>query len=157
MSKNELIEHVEITDAPIELQKWVDMASDDTAGAVSVFLGTTRDHYNGKKVLRLEYEAYESMAIKEMHKIVAKMRTKWELVHIVFVHRIGVVPVKEASVAIVVSSVHRREAMEACTYGIDELKAHVPIWKHEFYEDGSEWKQNAEAQGHCHCTKTHDH
>jgi len=72
------------------------------------------------------------------------MRSKWPVKNIAIYHRLGVVPVKEASVIIAVSSAHRLQAIEACHFGIDELKAKVPIWKKEVYEDGSTWKENKE-------------
>jgi len=97
-----------------------------------------------KKVLRLEYEAYEAMAEKELRLLCDKIRSKWNVKRIAIIHRIGVVQVGEASVAIAVSSEHRREALEAVHFAINELKARVPIWKKEWYIDGSQWKQNAE-------------
>lgn len=96
-------------------------------------------------MIRLEYEAYETMAIKEMYKIYAAIFQKWEGVkHVLIWHRTGVVEVKKASVVIVVSSSHRRSSLEATSWAIDELKKNVTIWKREIYEDGSEWKQNPE-------------
>ncbi len=123
------------------------------AGAIASFLGTTRDNHNGKDVLKLEYECYDSMAISEMKKICAQMRVKWpELIGICFVHRIGEVPIGEASVAVYVSSPHRVDALQAVAFGIDELKARVPVWKKEFYADGqSSWKENSE------CCFSHAH
>ena len=115
-----------------------------TAGGIATFTGTTRDHFEGKQVVRLEYEAYGQMAEKEIRAICARMRARWALRHIAFAHRTGVVPTCEASVEIAVSSTHRKEALEAVQYAIDELKAHVPIWKKEVYEGGepAAWKEN---------------
>ena len=75
------------------------------------------------------------------------MRQRWDVCKVAIAHRTGVVPVGESSVVIAVSSAHRREALEATQFGIDELKASVPIWKKEVYEDGSTWKANKEALG----------
>ena len=117
---------------------------DDACGAVSTFVGTTRDCFDGNEVVELEYEAYEALAEKEMRALVERARAKWALVHVAIFHRLGRVPVREASVAIAVSSVHRSPALEAARWLIDSLKAQVPIWKKEKYKDGSAWKQNTE-------------
>ncbi|XP_072777720.1 molybdopterin synthase catalytic subunit isoform X3 [Taeniopygia guttata] len=99
-------------------------------GAVSLFIGTTRNNFEGKKVIHLEYEAYTSMAETEMKKICRDVRQKWPSVkHIAVHHRLGVVPITEASVIIAVSSPHRAESLEAVMYCINTLKASVPIWK----------------------------
>ncbi|KAM4879680.1 molybdopterin synthase catalytic subunit isoform 1-T1 [Sylvia borin] len=99
-------------------------------GAVSLFIGTTRNNFEGKKVIHLEYEAYTSMAETEIKKICRNIRQKWPSVkHIAVQHRLGVVPITEASVIIAVSSPHRTESLEAVMYCINTLKASVPIWK----------------------------
>ncbi|KAJ0173474.1 hypothetical protein K1T71_010623 [Dendrolimus kikuchii] len=118
----------------------------DSCGAVSIFVGTTRDNFEGKKVLRLEYEAYEPMALKAMKIICDDVRKKWPAVHsIAMYHRLGNVPCREASVVIAVSSPHRRESLDAVSYCIDQLKAVVPIWKKEVYEgEAPVWKENVE-------------
>ncbi|NXY59052.1 MOC2B synthase, partial [Callaeas wilsoni] len=114
-------------------------------GAVSLFIGTTRNHFEGKKVIHLEYEAYTSMAETEIKKICRDVRQKWPSVkHIAVHHRLGVVPITEASVIIAVSSPHRAESLEAVMYCINTLKASVPIWKKEIYEDEYSWKENKE-------------
>jgi molybdopterin synthase catalytic subunit len=108
---------------------------------------TVRDNFEDKEVTRLEYEAYEDMALKEMEKLCVATRTQHPAItHVVVHHRLGIVPVGEASVIIAVSSPHRREAIEACHYTIDTLKATVPIWKKELYAEGeAAWKANKEA------------
>jgi len=107
-------------------------------------VGTTRDNFEGKKVLCLEYEAYKPMAIKHMLKLCTEVRAKWKVTKIAVLHRLGKVDVGQASVAIGISSDHRREALEACHFAIDHLKATIPIWKKEQYQDGTMWKQNNE-------------
>jgi molybdopterin synthase catalytic subunit len=103
-------------------------------------------------VLRLEYEGYVPMAVKQLNELVDKCRRKWDsLMGVAIYHRLGLVPVGEESVLIAVSSPHRRDALEAVHWLIDELKRTVPIWKKEVYEDGSMWKANCEA-----CS-AHDH
>jgi molybdopterin synthase catalytic subunit len=108
-------------------------------GALCVFVGVVRDHNGGRQVLRLEYEAYEEMALPLMEKIAAAARDRWRITDVRIVHRLGRLEVGEASVAVGVASPHRREAFEACRYAIDTLKATVPIWKKEFYADGAVW------------------
>lgn len=117
-----------------------------SCGAVSLFLGTTRNHFEGKKVVSLEYEAYIPMAEMEIKKILSDIRQKWPTVkHIAVHHRLGLVPVIEASVAIAISSPHRNDSLDAVKYCINALKATVPIWKKEMYEeDGYTWKENKE-------------
>ena len=102
-----------------------------------------RDTFEGKKVVHLEYETYYSMAMKELLAVCEAMKEKWPLTNVVLVHRIGTVPVTEVSVLVAACSVHRKEALEAVSYGIDAIKADVPIWKKEQYEDGTyNWKEN---------------
>ncbi|KAM4753415.1 molybdopterin synthase catalytic subunit isoform 3-T11 [Cyanocitta cristata] len=113
-------------------------------GAVSLFIGTTRNNFEGKKVIHLEYEAYTSMAETEIKKICRDVRQKWPSVkHIAVHHRLGVVPITEASVIIAVSSPHRAESLEAVMYCINTLKASVPIWK--------KWIKRRAAGTVCYC------
>jgi molybdopterin synthase catalytic subunit len=106
-------------------------------GALCLFVGVVRDHNEGRRVRRLEYEAYEEMALPLMEKIAAECRERWRVTDVRMVHRLGPLAIGEASVAVAVASPHRREAFEACRYAIDTLKATVPIWKKEFYADGA--------------------
>ncbi|CAO3689025.1 unnamed protein product [Umbelopsis vinacea] len=126
----------------------------NSAGAISTFSGTTRDNFQGKQVLKLEYEGYEPMAEKMLHTIVMEARNQWDIQHVLVYHRLNEVPIGEASVIIAVSSAHRKEAMVAVEYLIDELKARCPIWKKEFYTDGSIWKGTCEG---CTSNKNHRH
>jgi molybdopterin synthase catalytic subunit len=129
----------EIVTHPIELAPLIDAVSDPSAGAVVTFLGTTRDHNDGRKVTLLEYESYPEMAVAELEKIGAAAKARWPIHAIAIVHRIGVVPIGEASVAIAVSAGHRVAAFEACHFAIDVLKEVVPIWKKEHFEGGEIW------------------
>lgn len=113
-------------------------------GAVISFLGCTRDSHDGRGVVRLEYEAYEPMAILEMKQIRQEIIEKWPETEVAMVHRLGVVPQGEVSVAIAVASPHRDSAYLASRFAIDTLKQRVPIWKKEIYTDGSIWKDNKE-------------
>lgn len=109
------------------------------AGAIVTFAGTTRRDNVGRRVLRLEYEAYEPMALAEMGKLAREAGERWNIVRIAIRHRIGVVEIGETSVAIAVSAAHRAEAFEACRFAIDRLKEVVPIWKKEYFEGGEAW------------------
>lgn len=96
-------------------------------------------------MVTLEYETYESMALKEMQNICTKIRSQWDVEGIAIYHRLGKVPVSKASVVIAISSPHREESLKAVEYAINTLKATVPIWKKEVYETGEpEWKENKE-------------
>nr|XP_058918974.1 molybdopterin synthase catalytic subunit isoform X2 [Kogia breviceps] len=102
-------------------------------GAISLFVGTTRNNFEGKKVISLEYEAYLPMAENEVRKICSAIRQKWPVKHVAVFHRLGLVPVSEASIIIAVSSAHRTASLEAVSYAIDTLKAKVPIWKKLYF------------------------
>ena len=108
-------------------------------GAVVTFLGTTRDSFDGKKVIRLEYEAYEEMAIKKLHEIRKEIQHQFSIEDIAISHRIGVVDISEISLVVVVASPHRKEAFMACQKIVDRVKEIVPIWKKEIFEGGSHW------------------
>ncbi len=129
----------EITRKRIDLDGLTRAVADRRAGAVVTFVGTTRNHNVGRRVLRLEYEAYERMAKQEMRRLAKEAGTRWPITRVAMVHRIGVVPVGDASVAIAVSGGHRTEAFEACHWLIDRLKEIVPIWKKEHYRGGQIW------------------
>ena len=137
---------IQIIDKNIDVVELLASVSVPEAGGIDMFLGTTRNHSKGKKVIRLEYEAYSPMALRMMSEIESEIRKRWNIQKISIVHRIGVVPVMEASVAIAVSAAHRKEAFEACRYAIDELKKRVPIWKKEIFDDGEVWVENVESK-----------
>lgn len=109
------------------------------SGGIDVFIGTVRDATKGKAVVRLEFEAYESMAIAEMEKIAQKAFEKWPVQKVLVHHRTGALDVGEVPVIIAVSAAHRSAAFEACRYIIDTLKQTVPIWKKEIFKDGEVW------------------
>ncbi|MGH7966211.1 MAG: molybdopterin synthase catalytic subunit [Candidatus Binatia bacterium] len=123
----------------IEIEELTDFVADPGAGAMTTFIGTTRNTNDGRQVTRLEYECYPGMAEKEMVKVAAEALTRWPIKKIAMIHRLGRVDIGEASVAIAVSSGHRHAAFEACHYAINQLKETVPIWKKELYEGGELW------------------
>jgi molybdopterin synthase catalytic subunit len=130
---------IEITDQPIEVQKIITAASKHEAGAVNTFIGTVRNNTSGNKVIRLEYEAYEPMAISEIQKIINQATEQWKLTGFAVSHRIGVLLPGEIAVVVAVSTPHRKDSFAACQFIIDTLKQTVPIWKREFFENGDEW------------------
>lgn len=130
----------EITREPIDKLGLEKRLLTSAAGAVVTFDGTVRDNTRGRRVVSLQYEAYEPMAVKEMRRIGREIRERWpEVERVGIIHRFGELKVSESSVVIVVTSPHRRVAFEACRYAIDRLKQTVPIWKKEIFEDGEEW------------------
>ncbi|MCC6765327.1 MAG: molybdenum cofactor biosynthesis protein MoaE [Deltaproteobacteria bacterium] len=136
-----------VTSDSIDTEAMLAEVGDAAAGGTTLFLGTTRNENEGRVVERLEYEAYEAMALEEMRRIGDEMARRWRVVAISVVHRVGVVPIGQASVAVAVSAAHREEAFAACRYGIDTLKATVPIWKKEFYQGGEHWVGPCHAHG----------
>lgn len=120
--------------------------ADPRVGAVVSFAGVSRDHTPaapGHRVLRLQYEAYEEMARTRLEAIAAAAAARWPLLAIEAVHRLGDVPVGEASVRVTVAAAHRDTAFCACRHILDTLKCSVPIWKKEFFADGSRWVDGA--------------
>ena len=111
----------------------------DEDGAICVFEGVVRNNSKGKRTLHLVYEGYEPMALKKLEEIGMFVRQAWDIGCIAIVHRLGHMDIGETSVAVIVTSPHRRAAFDACHYAIDKLKKVVPIWKKEFFEDGEVW------------------
>ena len=111
----------------------------DGCGAVALFVGTVRDHHDGKKVTKISYSAFKEMAEKEFAKIAADAAARWPLGAVYIAHRTGKLEIGDASVIIAVSSGHRAESFEACRYAIETLKKSAPIWKEEFYDQGKAW------------------
>jgi molybdopterin synthase catalytic subunit len=128
---------IQLTDQPINTAVLVAGAQHPAAGAVLLFLGTTRELTDGRRTVALDYEAYPAMAERRLAELEAEARRRWPVIECSIVHRVGRVPPAEASVAIVVSTPHRRDAFEAGEWLIDTLKQDVPIWKREQWADGS--------------------
>jgi MoaE-MoaD fusion protein len=110
-------------------------------GAAVIFDGFVRNNFRGRETLYLEYEAYEPMALAKIAEIGAQIREKFTVSRIAIVHRLGRLTIGETSVFIVVSAPHRAAAFDACRYAIDTLKRTVPIWKKEYFADGSVWAE----------------
>lgn len=129
---------IEIVDS-IDTSVVYDELSDAASGGICVFLGTVRDTTNNESVTSLEFEAYKTMALKEMEKIAEMAASKWELNKIVMRHAVGVKKIKEAVVVVGASSAHREDCFVACRFLIDTLKESVPIWKKEFFKNKAVW------------------
>jgi molybdopterin synthase catalytic subunit len=108
-------------------------------GAICVFEGVVRNNSKGKQTLHLVYEAYETMALKKLEEIGIFVRQAWDIDSIAMIHRLGHLNIGETSVAVIITSAHRRASFDACHYAIDKLKKVVPIWKKEFFEGGEIW------------------
>jgi len=133
------VELISITEKPIDVNKLLSDVSDQSSGASVLFTGTVRDHNKHGQVSKLHYEAYQEMAEKILQEIENEIHTKWKINKFVAIHRTGTLKVGEVSVAIAVSAEHRKEAFEACKFGIDAIKEKAPIWKKEFAKSGAEW------------------
>ncbi|NOT35680.1 MAG: molybdenum cofactor biosynthesis protein MoaE [Candidatus Eisenbacteria bacterium] len=132
----------ELVRTVIDTAAMIAAAARPDCGAVVLFLGTTRDHHEGHRVLRLEYEAYESMAQRALSELELDVTARFGVAACGIVHRLGSVAPSEASVAVVVTATHRSPAFEACRWAMDTLKRDIPIWKNEHFEDGeSRWAE----------------
>jgi molybdopterin synthase catalytic subunit len=134
-----------ITTAPLDQGALVQALDTTGIGAVAVFLGLVRDHNKGKRVLYLDYEAYEPLALKGLDLIVTEARERWASVRLGIHHRIGRMEIGEASVVIAAASPHRADAFAASRYAIERIKQIVPIWKHEYFDGGDVWIEGATA------------
>ena len=131
---------IQLTNERIDTNALLDRACHPEAGAVVLFLGTTRELTAGRRTVALDYEAYGEMAERKLAELEADARRRWPVIECTIVHRVGRVPPAEASAAIVVSAPHRADAFAAGQWLIDTLKHDVPIWKREQWADGTtEW------------------
>ncbi len=132
---------VELTNSEIDYNLYAKWCHHPSAGAVTSFIGTTRDNFDNKKVSTLSYESYEELALNEMRKICEEAISKYNGLKACMIHRLGEVKVEESSIICVISTPHRKEGFEACEWMMNELKKRVSIWKKEIFEDGnSMWK-----------------
>jgi len=134
--KNELFA---IVDTPIVVDDVISKVQSANAGAITVFIGTVREMTKGKRTLHLEYQAYELMAIKSLTLIGEEIKEKWPDTRVAITHRIGRLEISDVAVVIAISSPHRLAAYEANQYAIERIKQIVPIWKKEYWEDGTKW------------------
>ena len=130
---------IKLTDQELSVDDCVRFVSNASVGGISVFIGTVRNETKGKAVVRLEFEAFERMAIMEMQKIAQHAFENWSAHAVCIHHRVGTLAIGDVPVIIAVATPHRKAAFEACQYCIDTLKQTVPIWKKEIFEDGEVW------------------
>lgn len=133
-----------ITRDVLDPQALVSDLTKDTDGAILTFVGVVRKQSRGKEVLYLEYEAYEEMAEKVLAEIGDEVKARWPIGQIAIHHRIGRLEIGEASLLVVVTSPHRKEAFEACHHAVERIKQILPMWKKEVWEDGSSWIEGDE-------------
>lgn len=130
---------IDILATPLDTNRTVDFVRAPEAGGIDVFLGTTRSERSsdGRELVALDYEAYQEMAIEQMHELARRAREKYPIAKLALLHRVGRVAIADPSVVIAVSCPHRGQAFDACRFLIDELKKQVTIWKKEVWADGS--------------------
>ena len=139
---------VAITSSPLDLAALVaEVSSGDAGGqgAIATFTGLVRRHNLGRKVLFLEYEGYEALAVRALERIVAEAHDAWPTARLGLHHRLGRLELGEASIIIAAASPHRGDAFAACRYAIERVKQIVPIWKREHFEGGQVWLEGATA------------
>lgn len=132
----------------IEIEPLKSALTDPRAGALTTFEGWVRNHNEGHDVTSLEYEAMESLAVKEAEYIIAEAKEKFSIYQAICVHRQGVLQIGDLAVWLGVTAAHRGEAFDACRYIIDEIKTRLPIWKKEHYKNGTSGWVN------CQCSHT---
>ena len=143
--KNGTDDHFFVTDADLELSRYVSLASDPRYGAVATFSGTVRSPNAGQRIHHIDYQGYETMILTQMKRAATELRGRFELGRIVFAHRLGRLEPGEASIVIVVSSAHRKDALLATHAAIDRLKEILPVWKLEVTPAGEHWTQGSTA------------
>ncbi len=130
---------IQVTRQPVDPDAVTATVLGPANGGVVTFLGTTRDHTGGRRVVSLEYEAYEDMAHRELERIAREAAERFGVRAVSIVHRFGHLNIGEISLVVAVGSSHRREAFAAAQYAVDRIKETVPIWKKEVFEDGEVW------------------
>jgi len=131
--------HFRVTDEPLNPRTLEGFLAKPENGAVVTFQGVVRVHSRGRIVDYLEYDAYAPMATKVMAQIGDEIHARWPITDFAVWHRTGRLEIGEASLLVVVTSPHRKEAFEACTWAVDRIKEIVPVWKREVWDDGSSW------------------
>jgi molybdopterin synthase catalytic subunit len=137
---------IAVTSAPLDLDALMRLVSGRGGDGASVtFVGVVRDNNQNRRVTRLEYEAYQPLAVKALEQICREAAEQWPSTRVAVHHRIGRLAVGDASIIIAAASAHRADAFAACRYVIERVKQIVPIWKHEFFEGGEVWIEGATA------------
>jgi molybdopterin synthase catalytic subunit len=134
-----------VTAGPLDANAVAQIVASQDCGAIATFVGIVRDEHGGRRVLWLEYEAFEPLAIKAFARIDEEAGERWPSIALAIHHRIGRLEIGEASVVIAAASPHRPEAFAACRYAIERIKQIAPVWKHEHFEGGDVWIEGATA------------
>ncbi len=134
-----------MTRDPLDIARTTAVVSAGDCGAVATFVGLVRDHNAGRRVLFLDYECYEPLAVKAFARVADESAETWPDARLAIAHRIGRLRIGEASVVIAAASPHRADAFAACRYAIERIKQIAPIWKHEHFEGGDVWIEGATA------------
>jgi molybdopterin synthase catalytic subunit len=129
---------IELSQEPLDPGAILAGMEDPACGGLASFVGRVRREHQGRSVLRLDYSAYEPMARRRLRQLALEARQRWDLGPLALCHRVGGLEIGETAVVIAVAGGHRGECFEACRWLLEAVKAGVPIWKHEFYADGTE-------------------
>ena len=130
---------ISLTRDPIDVSQLTESVRSPACGAVVLFLGTVREMTGDRRTLRLGYEAYPEMAVREMERICDEAARRWPGVRVAIAHRVGHLAIGDLAVVVAAAAPHRAEAFDACRFAIDTLKETVPIWKKEVATDGAYW------------------
>ncbi|MCM2674943.1 molybdenum cofactor biosynthesis protein MoaE [Alkalicoccobacillus plakortidis] len=141
-----------VTEDELQIESITQKVIRRDVGAVVTFTGTVREFTHGRKTLSLRYEAYQTMAVKQLQRIGEEIKEKWPDAITAIWHRTGLLQISDIAVVIAVSTPHRKDAYAANEYAIERIKQIVPIWKKEQWEDGSEWIGN-QARNRFRCAK----
>ena len=128
---------VDLRETPLDVTEALDAVAGPAVGGIDVFVGTVRDHDRDQGVTGLEYSAHPT-ALDRLRQVATSVAERYDVLAVAAVHRVGPLTIGDAAVVVAVAAVHRAEAFEACRALIDELKATVPIWKHQLFTDGGE-------------------
>jgi molybdopterin synthase catalytic subunit len=133
-----------ITNEPIHLLEAIGAVAGRDRGAVATFCGVVRDHHRGRPVVGLEYHAYAPMAERLFAEIAVEAARRHPGSDVAVIHRVGALQIGDLSVVVAAASAHRAEALAACSYVIEAVKARAPIWKKEYFQDGAVWVEGPE-------------
>jgi molybdopterin synthase catalytic subunit len=136
-----------VTTDVLDAQELAAIVRRDEAGAIALFYGVVRNNSEGRDVERLEYEAYEPMALRKLREVAAETKTRFpEISEVGAWHRTGTLEIGETSLLVAVSSAHREEAFAACHWAVDRIKEVVPVWKKEHWRGGAAWVEGHTVQ-----------
>jgi molybdopterin synthase catalytic subunit len=133
------VRRADVVDAPMSVRDVESLVSGPDAGAVVTFSGDVRDHDHGRSVARLEYEGHPTAA-HVLAQVAQAVAERHDVIAVAVMHRVGPLAIGDSALVAAVSSAHRKEAFAACADLVDEVKAHLPVWKHQVFTDGTdEW------------------